>query len=241
MGLIDLPYEEQTLILPHVVGAPGQAQKLPGLWDYVQILDTDGVGNDQEVSFDGVHWTRLRKGILVRVRGGTADLQFRAAKGSAADVTISVAYGFGAITDSRLVIDAGSGIVTVTVDGAPAAGGALPVSIQSAPTSTLEDVPYANAAANGAANATTQLVSAAANVNGVKVYAGAFFMACGSPAVCLLFGAGVNTIRVGGFSTQFNAAPQFHILPLDVIVPAGKALKVTVEGSYAYAFNYKVL
>jgi hypothetical protein len=240
MGLINIPYEEQTLVLPHTVGAAGKAQKLPGLWDYVQILDTDAAGNDQEVSFDGVHWARLRKGVLVRVAGGTPDLQFRTPKGAAADVTIAVAYGYGAITDSRLVIDAGSGIVTVAVNGAPAAGGALPVSIQSAPVDTLEDTAYAQATGAGAGLATTVIVAAGTNVNGVRVKAGGFFNCAGTPGQAILYGAGAHQVLVAGLINS-QATVIGHLLARDVILPAGIALKIDTQGTFDYGFQYKVL
>lgn len=241
-------YEELVLDLgankvPHPVG---------GLRNYVAVLDTSDATDSQEVTFDGSNWTRLRKGLFIPLGpDGTTFMAFRDPSG-AGGINVKIGTGFGAMEDRRLIVDASQGIVPVAISGAPAAGGAQPVSISGVVPSggsipitdgplVLEDVPFFSGSANGAGLVSTVIVAAGANVNGLIVKAGGIFMTTGSPGECHLFGAGANTIHVAGYATQFNAAPQMQVLQRDVKVPAGIALELATQGTFAYAFNVKTL
>lgn len=167
-----------------------------------------------------------------------------------APVTFDLLRSQARVIDNRLVLTSASVVHvddnggSLTIDSAqlPAAldaNGRLKVSSDDY---TLPAVStHASLDGNGAAAATATLVTAVANVNGIRIYRGAHFMWCGAPGQCHLFGDNGAVLHIAGGLTRNNTVPSQQTMADDVILPAGFALKATTEGQFAYEFNYKVL
>lgn len=251
MRPIDIAYDEHALALP----ANKVPEKIAGLWNYVEIIDTDDVTNAQEVSFNGGNsWTRLRKGIIVpigysresREYEGTTELQFRNPTGGA--VNIVVAVGNGAFLDSRLLIDATQGVVPVTVSQPLLGDGHVPVAVagqRTVPVPGSAGLTYASAIGAAAGVVSTTLVAAGANLSGIRLHAGAMFTCIegAGPAWCILLAKiGAAFSRVAGVrSSGGGVAFGNHVTTEDIIIPAGCDLVLKTGWDWAYDFNYTVL
>lgn len=254
----NMPYQEETI----VVKANSVPRALAGLWNFVEVLDTTDATNALEVSFnDGATWTRLRKGIFIPIGlnddtgryDGTVGLAFRNPTG--ADVTISVAVGFGSITDVRLLIDATQGVVPVVPGDAAkestpdtAADSLRVIQARRNASPLVAASHYATNTGIGAGHDSTTIIAAAANPNGIVIHAGAYFYAIGGggpnigQAMLLAKDPGsAEQRRVAGVKQMGGVSAVFQFTESDIVVPAGCDLLIVTDWDWAYDFNYTVL
>lgn len=227
-----IPYEERAFTI-----AAGATVRWPGMAKWVRILEAT---NDTiECSFyPGTQYSVLRKGITVKLVDQTEGFQLKNTGG--ASTTITIARGFLPIDDNRLTVITGT-VLSVSISGVPhVIVDTLPAIAFAAPQHVIVDsVPTPTATALGTVNfdsaATGDIVSAAANLNGIDVITAGIFATDGG--LSYLF-AGTKTIL--GIGSIVGASNNVT-LQYPIRIPAGVAFKFQNGGSSHCYGTYNLL